>query len=444
MSPKPQTSIIHGYSQIPLEILEAILSSTEDSASLSSWSLVCRVWSVIARSHLFRTVTITAREDGLPASTSLLCDPSSTILPLVRTIRFEEGVDFSHWYRQAGPATMYMADESDRSEIPFLDEVLSTIRIRDLTALHTLEIVDLTWEDLSFDSRTSLIELCRPIASLSLFCELGEGITPSGFVELMNAVTGVAHLRKLYIARYVASETQPIERGDAKAILPLTSLTMDSRSIPSFLPGLSSAFTLPHITDLVLRGIDTDTISDVLSLLRGCASSVEHLQLSFDYLLIGPFSSMLRERGSKPDVECTCPILGMVVPYAQLCTTLSSALFQAQGGLSGLTALRDVHLTADLQWLPVILQPLSACRNLSDITIQASPYMVDHCELDKLAHSLLTLTRARASLRITFFCALDSGPPTCELPADVILRRMRGKLLRKFAELQKDGRLRFL
>lgn len=106
--------------------------------SLSSWSLVSRVWSVTTRRHRFRTVTISGREYGSP-STALLCDPTSTILPFVHKIRFEEGIDLKKRYeyhdvRLSGHMT-------ENHGTPFLDDILPKIRTPDLTTLQSLEIV---------------------------------------------------------------------------------------------------------------------------------------------------------------------------------------------------------------------------------------------------------------------------------------------------------------
>ncbi|EPT01754.1 hypothetical protein FOMPIDRAFT_100977 [Fomitopsis schrenkii] len=151
-----RVDVVHGYSRTPLEVLEVIITSTDDGPSLARWSLVSRVWSVIARKQRFRTVTISAREDGFPLAASLLCDPTSAILPFVRRIRFEEGIDLENLYEHDHRISRYIKVDHGT---PFLDDILSAIRIVDLANLQSLEIVDLTWAEISEGSRRSFIKL---------------------------------------------------------------------------------------------------------------------------------------------------------------------------------------------------------------------------------------------------------------------------------------------
>ncbi|KAI0730370.1 hypothetical protein C8Q72DRAFT_883421 [Fomitopsis betulina] len=183
-----ETNVVHGYSQLPIEILEAIIHSNDDGPSLASWSLVCRVWSVIARKHRFREVTILAGGATPPPSSSLLCDPRSTILPFVDTIRFEEGIDVNVWpqYDTLG----YQRRKTSReNELPFLDNILPKIRFDDLTTLRSIEVLDFNWKELSEESRRAFIELCRPVSSLSLICQRTAVLTSSTLVQLLGAVS---------------------------------------------------------------------------------------------------------------------------------------------------------------------------------------------------------------------------------------------------------------
>lgn len=74
------------------------IHSNDDGPPRASWSLVCRIWSVIARKHRSRQVTILAGVNTPPPSSSLLCDPRSAILPFVDNIRLEEGIDVNVWH----------------------------------------------------------------------------------------------------------------------------------------------------------------------------------------------------------------------------------------------------------------------------------------------------------------------------------------------------------
>lgn len=408
-----------------------------------SHSLVCRLWSAAARSCLFRVVTIST---GLPSSSSLLCDPTSTILSCVHTIRFEEGIDSNNNYVRHTPLTkcLPIPDQTHTAFTAFLNAVLPMIRARDLAALRSLEVVDLTWAALSTESRHALFELCRPITSLALFCVRGKGISSSGLVELLGGVTAVSSLAKLHISnphphtqRYVPSDIPP---PPTKVPLPLRSLTPDRHCMVIFLPKLLALFTFPHITHLAFRVIiGPDDVGDVVSLLRGCALDVECLRLGFDDILLG----QIETEDDDPISERACLFLPPPLSLHS-CIALSSALFLTYGGLSGLPALCSVHLTADPRWLPPIIQPLSACEHLKDLTIQASLDMLHRCNLDEVVRSLLSLAWARTSVHVVFFCDPETDYWEDGGPVGPTLNDMQDELITRLTDLRRQGRLQFL
>lgn len=304
----PGRQVYSAAGRAPLEVFEVITSYLDDS-DLPSTSLVCRLWSAAARRRRFRAVTVSAHYFGLPPSSSLLCDPRSTILPFVHMIRFKEGTDFDAAGR---------LDEPYESGTPFLDAILPVIRIYDLTDLRSLEFVDLTWDKLSIEARRALSHLCRPITSLSLFNIWGQGIPSSGLTELFHAMTGVSSLRVQELYGFSPEpdhythqdwmwdedDGHPVQPLAMKVVLPLKSLTIDCwRSLLPFChrSTLLTSFTLPHITDLTLGDIHRSNIGGIMYLLRGCASTVEHLQLRFSDLLIGRWVISIRDRGHIPE-----------------------------------------------------------------------------------------------------------------------------------------------
>lgn len=252
--------------------------------------------------------------------------------------------------------------------VPFLDDVLPMIRTCDLTALWHLEIMDLEWVKLSAESRRALFELCRPIISLSLsYVRQRQGLSSSELVELLNGVAEVSsprtavHLNPLPNRHWYAPSDN-IPPPPTKALLPLKSFTLDRYCVTLVLPQLLAVFTVPLITNLAFRVmLGPDDIGHVVSLLRGCASKSESLRLGFNDLFLGLIETEDDESISKR----TCvSLLSQFTLHS--CIALPSALFLDQGGLSGLPALRSVHLTADPRRLPAILQPLSTCEHLTD------------------------------------------------------------------------------
>lgn len=96
-SPQPHTQVIRGHhgvvARVPLEVLEIIASNVDDEVSLSSCSLACRLWSAATRRHRFRVVEISfewPRDGQRLTHISLLCDPTSAVLPLVRGKCFKD------------------------------------------------------------------------------------------------------------------------------------------------------------------------------------------------------------------------------------------------------------------------------------------------------------------------------------------------------------------
>ena len=70
----------------------------------------------------------------------------------------------------------------------------------------------------------------------------------------------------------------------------------------------------------------------------------------------------------------------------------------SQGGLTNLTALRSLRLTADLPHVPTILQPLQHARHLEELTIKASPYMLRSCDQAAFTRSIYALAGATVRL----------------------------------------------
>ena len=144
MSPNPP--------QLLIELLELIFDNhIDDTQTLATFSLVCRLWSSLARRRLFREVRSGSRAShtGAPdkaRSAPLLCDRSSGALPYVRGI---------HLSADEHPrARMREADRAAHNRI--LDGILQEMRVEGLTALESLRIDYLMWSVLSAPSRSTI------------------------------------------------------------------------------------------------------------------------------------------------------------------------------------------------------------------------------------------------------------------------------------------------
>ena len=147
---------------LPVELIDTITKNlSNDAQALAACSLVCHAWSAIARSYRFREVCAGSRAHapGVLAksrSASLLCDPTSAVLPYVRCIYLNTDDD----YRTR-------TSEAERVEHNLvLDEILREIRVQDLIALESLRTDDVVWSILSAPSRRALQHLVQHTTSL--------------------------------------------------------------------------------------------------------------------------------------------------------------------------------------------------------------------------------------------------------------------------------------
>ena len=111
--------------------------------------------------------------------------------------------------------------------------------------------------------------------------------------------------------------------------------------------------------------------------------------------------------------------------------------------MSNLSALRSLHLTADLPHVPAILQPLTHATHFEELTIKASPYMLRRCDQAAFTGSISALARAAVRLRVSFLCEYDSDRRD-PLRDSGLLFWMRDTLRAKLPELEESKRLRFL
>lgn len=260
---------------LPGEILDMILGhfTIEDSETLSSCVLVCRSWVPTARRHRFGLVNVTPHPDRRPRASSLLCDPSSTILPYVRRICLVEGI-----------STEECVDPSHAAQavrVPWLDSVLPHIRIDDLTALQMVYIRDSVWRRLSPDSLRCLKELCKRVTTLRLSYLHVEGIRCSQLIELLSS-TSLQYLSLSVIHEPVGPD---VWFGDERSVRQKTNLTLPSFTIKygihSYLLALTTAFSTPHLTKIEIENIDLHNVGPLVLALKACSATLEDLELRF-------------------------------------------------------------------------------------------------------------------------------------------------------------------
>lgn len=243
-------------------------------------ALVCRFWATATRRCRFRVVEISfeCRPLGNPPfkHIPLLCDPTSTVLPLVQE-------------RRLGDIERY-----PDSDLLSFNNILPAIRVPDLTVLQSLSFVDFLWAELSEESRCCLKQLCQRVTSLSIhvFCA-AEGLSSTELIQLLLAGKS---LRKVSITNSGLSGGYPRHSSESydsdglahrtRKVSSIASIRL-SNSLHAYLPALLATFSFPHLTEVIIEGITLRELDDVMSFLRACSSTVEHLRLTFGPLLRG-------------------------------------------------------------------------------------------------------------------------------------------------------------
>ncbi|KAH9925334.1 uncharacterized protein B0H18DRAFT_1119525 [Fomitopsis serialis] len=171
-------SLRRGYSRIPVELLDIIMDYT-DKKTQGSCSL-------------------------------LLCEPASTVLPYIRELHLEEGLKLSveEQARSDTNESAFLAHARPQERQPWLEAVLPKIRVDGLTALRSLRLKNLDWEQLSARSRSSLVNLCQRLDALELVSFGGTCVPYSTLAELLipfcteHAFSGMTSLRSLHLEMY--------------------------------------------------------------------------------------------------------------------------------------------------------------------------------------------------------------------------------------------------
>ncbi|KAH9914684.1 uncharacterized protein B0H18DRAFT_1044225 [Fomitopsis serialis] len=401
---------------IPLELWDMIISHVDCENSLLDCALVCRTWRPAARQHRFNVVRITPQTNEREPRESplLLSDPSSTILPYVRRIDLVEGV-VPKSVVQFIPAIQSPSDAAQYGGIAWLDDILPTIRVHDLTALQWLDLLELCWEELSADSRANLKYLCRRLTTLRHFtCSQDNPARRCALaVELLDASpslrtftfhyheatpTGVATL---------ADDAQPLDLtpyyGMRRTAHPLTKLILSGHLGP-IVTCLNIVHPNLRLEELSLAAISPDDEGTAISLLQSCAETLTFLSLLY----------------SKKSYE------------PMLCSG---------AGISRMIALQTFTIMADLQFVPAILRHIPS-RSLKHLTMNAAPQTLSKTDLGDLTRVLTMGSLAASRPRVTIICWPEKVAQESEDP--VALQNMRDILVASLKDLHKDGRLEML
>ena len=275
-SPAPPTEACF---RIPSEIWDIIIDfHHDDHQTLVSCSLVCRDWCPTARMHRFHEIKIKPRPGGPPPAASLLCDPTSTVLPYVRRLDILEGLPAS---REGGEDHNEKPLASGDSMTTFwLDDILPVMRIHELTALESVSLGRLRWDILSHRSRDGIMELCRRIRSLKLSCWV-LGDTPcSAVLQMLSAATTLQRFELLnhWIHPALLREDElPIPPVPGPALVLHSLCISDVANL--YLPALQRYFMTIRVSEVVLSSVVTVDMEVVASFLNSCAPSLERVTL---------------------------------------------------------------------------------------------------------------------------------------------------------------------
>jgi len=400
---------------IPLELWDTIISHVDCENSLLNCALVCRTWRPTARQHRFEVVRITPQltEREPRESPLLLSDPSSTILPYVRRIHLVEGM-VPKPVAELIPAIHSPSDAAPYGGIAWLDDILPTIRVHDLTALQWLDLIELRWDELSADSRTNFKYLCQRLTTLRHFtCYTDGPVRRCAFaIELLDISPSLRAFTFHYSTSTGGSASalanaQPLDLTPyydmRKTAHPLTKLTITGYLGP-IITCLNIVHPNLHLEELSLATISPDDEAAVISLLQSCAETLTYLSLLYSKALFEPM----------------------------LCSG---------AGISRLTALETLAIMGDLQYIPAILRHIPS-RSLKTLTINASPRTLSNTDLDDLTRVLTVGSLASSRPRVTIIC----WPEKVEQEAEdtVALKNMHDVLVASLRDLHKEGRLEML
>lgn len=271
-------------SRVPTELVEQIIANESSNKEfLEACSLVCHCWSAIARKHRFRELR-TGRW-----STSLVCNPTSTVPPYVRSLHLSTAdVDKNTppWLASG----LFGGPGSTRR----LDDILQTIRVADLTALESLRVDDVTWSALSAPSRCALQQLCQRVTSLHLAYPIPiavgsqrvQPISCSAVAQLLGTATSLQHFTLSIFSRIglgvtmIEEEGDPQTRASWRRELALESFEISDLS-SSYLSRLTTFFPVVQLKQLTLGGVDPDAMIPLVAIVRSCATMLEALSLCF-------------------------------------------------------------------------------------------------------------------------------------------------------------------
>lgn len=268
--------------QLPVEIWDDIIGYIRDNyEALANCSLVCRALSPTCRIHRFREVKVNPRSVGRPQTASLLCDPTSTVLPYVHRLVLIEGLPETDLDREERHSITL--DPAVGSTAYWLDNVLPEMRIRELTALKSLFVRAIQWESLSSSSRNSLVELCSRLHSLEVITWEASDIPRAAVIELLCAATLLKHFALRLPEQIFTPPPDPDKAPSQRADAPPTLMSVElDNTVGWCSQALLLHFSALHITKASLRGVGLYDVKGALSFLVLSSASLQHLSLELD------------------------------------------------------------------------------------------------------------------------------------------------------------------
>ncbi|TFY52443.1 hypothetical protein EVJ58_g10015 [Rhodofomes roseus] len=297
--------------------------------------------------------------------------------------------------------------------LAWLDDILPTIRVDDLTALRYLDLLEIRWDELTAASRTSLKRLCRNVTMLQHFSS--STIQAGGSVLALELLLASPSLR---VFTFESSENSdglnlaPPQRplnvalysNMPKVTPPLTRLSVKGH-LGEVLAGLQLVCPKMPLEDLTLAKITQEDEDLAISFAQSCADTLTNLSLEYE--------------------KMDAPVYEPAICF--------------NDGISGLTSLRAFTLKVHLQHIPSILRHIQS-RDLKHLTLETSARTLSASDLDDLAHVLTTGVLATARPNVTIICF-----PLRDIRSDAAaMADMSNKLATSLKDLEKEGRLDIL
>lgn len=263
--------------QLPIEVVGVIIDKhVGDMQTLDQCSLVNRSWYPLARGHRYCEVTISPHSNGRPPSASLICDPTSTVLPFIQRLRVIDGVT-----KEDAEKSKHGIAFGGRYTPHWLDDALPEIRVSQLTGLDELGVEQFKWNEFSPASRSIFMKLIERLSFLRLLPRDDDnGLNHSAVAQILASAVSLESFNLTSPNPYASAD-----EGEEMNI-PTTAIALQSLALVNcvccYLDTFMFFFPTTRLQKIALDGITVYDVGVIANFLASCADSLESIHLGFE------------------------------------------------------------------------------------------------------------------------------------------------------------------